>query len=223
MLTPAEFAAAAPAVAAAWAAAVAPGGCRWRVARSPATLGAATLGSVFLEAVPGDAADGPPGLPLDRIDVESDDGGGVAVDAAVAAVDAAALRPPAAPRPPRLLIHVTYAPCHAAPAFLVAATSPTGDPLPLTAADAALPALAAAAGAPVPPPPLAPTAHPHGLAGCWGALHPCAGGALAGEVVGRGGGAERRVAAWLSFAAPAAGVRAPLGVVGELGRRAGGV
>lgn len=225
MLTPAEFAAAAPAVAAAWEA-VCDGGCVWRVVPSPAALGAATLGGVLLEVMAREEGDAAPGLPMDGEDVcaVDDDDGGVAVDARrVVAADATALAPPAGlPSRPRLLIHVVHAPCHASPALLVAAAAANGAPLPLSTADAALPALAAAAGAPVPPPPLAPTPHPHGLAGCWGDLHPCAGGALASEVGGAAATPARRLAAWLSFAAPAAGVRAPLGLAGEVERGRGG-
>lgn len=213
MLTAAEFRAALPPVAAAWAATAPPGTPRWRVdAMSDATPFAAALGGATLVLVGGDGVDGVP------VDVSGEaDGGGVIIAGPGEQPDAAALPPP----PPRLHAHAVYAPCHAAPSLLVRCVDGAGAALPLADVDAALPAAAARAGAPLPPPPVAPADHPASCSGGgWGALHPCGGGQLAGEVVaGKGGNLPPpavRLAAWLSFAAPAVGVRVPLAFAGAV-------
>ena len=204
MLTAPEFGAALPIVADAWAAAAAPSTSRWRVDAVPAgTPFARALGGGILVLHAGDGGDGVPWI---------DDGGGDDVVATTAAADddPASLPPPS----PRLHAHVVYSPCYAAPTLLLRCIDGSGTPLTLAAIDAALPAAAAAAGAPLCPPPIAPADHPAWPeSGGWGVLHPCGGGELAGEVVARGGEAPPpavRLAAWLSFAAPAAGVRVPL-------------
>ena len=204
MLTAAEFGVALRPVAAAWAAAAAPGTPRWRVDAAPAgTPFAGALGGGILVL---HADDGVDGVPWD--DGGGDDGDDVATTAADD--DPASLPPP----PPRLHAHVVYSPCYAAPTLLLRCLDGSGTPLPLATIDAALPAAAAAAGAPLRPPPIAPADHPAWPdSGGWCVLHPCGGGELAGEVVAMGGGRAPpavRLTAWLSFAAPAAGVRVPL-------------
>lgn len=223
LLTPAQFNAAAPAVAAAWARAAAAGGGggpTWRVdaLRGPF---AGARGGCLLALVGADGRDGV---------VMEERGDEAAVEPVLFAADddddGASLPPPPLP-PPRLHAHVSYAPCYAAPVLLVRGVDGGGAPLPLAAVDAALPAAAAAAGAPVSPPPVAPADHPAPEAGGgWGALHPCGGGAVAGEVAGGGGDApaEGRLAAWLSLAAGAAGVRVPLLFAREVcGGKGGGL